>query len=564
MEDLESAGKRLCSALDHYLGVCMNIHDLVARKGMLRNVPQNYLHHINTETDRFSSYEQKLRQAGAVVRRVRNRLSRLAPITTLPPEVLTRIFNFVASPCDIIQASNSEALDLETPESPSEISDADDSVEGPRSKSLQLKNFPTHLDRVTHVCFYWRWIAIGTPSLWTHIDLIPNQSLHRRFLARAETYATRAARLPIELHIADDNPLAYDKTHLCQFLSLIYSRVKSLDIMMIHCWRSFHSLVLNELFPHPAPESTVLTKLVGSFPTADDVLDEFIDWFDHTNVSFFRLTVLHLRGIFPLWESMAYHNLVDLRLISPRDTRWTRISEPQLKSILSASPGLRIFYFALQTTDRKQDDEPTVPVCLDDLEVLSISTNRGNENTILRPGHVLRLITPGLKPLRLSIWHNFIHFDHVDNDNLSPNELATFFQRSNITKFRLGGNCPLGLLDPLLCHAPNLEDLVLDSCVSIWSGVAPFRRDSLASFRLNSLALHNCSPSLEQLELFLREYPTNLLVASNCSWSNIPSYYQGQDPVDRIHDLLEKYPDTRLVVNRSLLSDPTAGWDLIE
>ncbi|CAE6416894.1 unnamed protein product [Rhizoctonia solani] len=561
MEELESAGKLLCYALNHYLGVCMNIHDLVARKGMLRNVPQNHLHRINTETDRLLSYQQKLAQAGAAIRRVRNRLSRLAPITTLPPEVLTRIFRFVASPCDMIQAPNPETLDLETPTSPSEISDADDSVEGPRSKSLQLQNFPTHLDRVTHVCFYWRWIAIGTPSLWTHIDFIPNQSLHRKLLVRAETYATRAARLPIELHIADDNPLAYDKVHFCQFLSSILSRVKSLDIMLIHSWRSFHSLVLNKLFLHPAPESTVLTKLVGSFPTADDTLNEFIDWFARTNGSFFRLTVLHLRGIFPLWQSVAYHNLVDLRLFPPRDTRRTCISEPQLQNILSASPGLRIFYFGLQITDRKQDDEPTVPVCLNDLEVLYISTKPSEDDTNLKPGYVLRLIAPGSKPFRLSIWHDFIYIDHVDDETFSLDELVKFFQRSDITKFCLGGSYSIGLLCQLLCYAPNMKNLVLDSRTSIWNSPIPFKQYDPVSFRLNSLVLHNCIPNVEEIERLLQQCSTNLLEMSYCG---ISVCHAGQDPVVQVRDLLIRYPDTRFVVSWNQFSDPTAGWDLVE
>ncbi|KDN46417.1 hypothetical protein RSAG8_04361, partial [Rhizoctonia solani AG-8 WAC10335] len=543
MEELESAGERLCAALDHYLGVCMKIHDLVARKGMLLNVPQKYLHHINAETHHFPSYEQKFRQAGAAVHRARNRLSRLAPITSLPPEILARIFHLVASPCDILEAPNAKDLDSETPKSQSEISDAgdeSDDVERPRSKVLQLKNFPTHLDRVTHVCSYWRLIAIGTPSLWTHIDFIPNRSLHRKLLARAETYAIRAARLPIEFHLSDfDKPLTYDKVHLCQFLSSILNRVKSLDIMMIHCWRSFHSLILNELFPHPAPESTILTKLTGTFPKAGVMVDEFVDWFDDTNGSFFRLAVLHLRGIFPLWESVAYHNLVDLRLMSPRDSRWTRIPERHLHSILTASPGLRIFYFALQITDRARDDESVIPVCLDDLEVLNISTNRGAKNTILRPGHVLRLVAPGSKPLRLSIWHSFLYDDEnggPEDDDFSLDELARFFQRSNITKFCVKYRCPR--LDRLLCHASNLEDLVLDTCVSLF-------------------------PTLQQLEMLLQHYPTNLLVASNCGWSKITIFYDGQ-PIIRIRDVLEEYPNTRLVVVDNQLSDPTASWDVID
>ncbi|KAH7335949.1 hypothetical protein B0J17DRAFT_719611 [Rhizoctonia solani] len=567
MEDLEDAAKLLRVALDHYLDVCLKIHSLVARKGTLRNIPQKFLRHINTEMDRFPSYEHKLRQAGAAVCRVRNRLPRLAPVILLPPEILTRIFQFVASPCDILRTPDDEDSESETPESPSEVSDAGVSVEGPRSKALQLKNFPSHLDRVTHVCSSWRWIAIGTPSLWTHIDFIPNRSLHRKLLARAETYATRAARLSIELHVADDDPPTYNWVKLRQFLSSILHRIKLLDIVMIHRWCRFHTSILDELFPHPAPESTVLTKLTGSFPMADDELDEFIDWLDDANESLFRLTVLHLHGIFPLWDSTAYYNLVDLRLIAPCDARWTCISESQLQSMLAASPGLRIFYFALQIIDRKPDEESVTPVRLNDLQVLHISTNRGMEDTILRPGNVLRLLAPGSTPLRVSIWHRHCASTgentrfYCEYDEFSLDELVKFFQRSNITKFCAKDICPR--LDKLLCHTSNLEDLVLDYSVSIWKGMTPFQRDGPATFHLNSLILHDCTPNLEQLELLLQQYPTNLLVASNCNWSEI-TINDERDCVAQLHRLLMHYPNTRLVVNEGQLSDPIASWDLID
>lgn len=559
MEELENAAKLLRTALDHYLGVCLKIHSLVANKDTPHNIREKYLYQIDTEMDHFPSYKQKLGQAGATVCRVRNRLSRLTPVTSLPPEILTRIFHFVASPCDMLRFSDDEYSHLEIPGTPNEVSDADDSTEWPRSKSLQLKNFPTHLDRITHVCASWRRTAVGTPSLWTHIDFIPNPSLYRKLLGRAETYAARAVQLPLELHIADDNPLTYDKNHLSKFLSSILHRVKSLDMVMTHFWRNFHGLVFNELFPHLAPGSTALTKLTVRYTPTDGWNHDFIDWFRDANEGLFRLTTIHFRGILPLCRSMVYHNLVDLRLISPRYTDWINISE--LQSILAASPGLHIFHFALGIIE--QGGEPTIPVRLDDLQVLVISTNGEGDPLLPQLGPILRLLEPGSKPLRVSISHNFstwsIETNDYEFDTFGQDELVKFFQRSNVVKFCVKDKCPP--LNQLLCHTSNFEDLVLDSCVPSWRTIAPFERDDSLPFCSNSLTLHNCQPTDEQLGLLLKYYPTNLLVASNCDWSSVALGYNGQHP---IQSLLAEYLNTRLVMKEGQLSHPTADWDLID
>ncbi|CAE6502021.1 unnamed protein product [Rhizoctonia solani] len=567
MEELENAGKQLRLVLDQYLSICLKVHGLLVQKGTLRNVPQKYLRHIDTELVHFPSYEQKFKQAHASICRVRNRLFRLTSISSLPPEILTHIFYFVASPCDILVPTGSDSdsdSDSETETIWSEVSDVDSRR---RSKTLQLENFPTHLDCITQVCSYWRWVAIGTPSLWAHIDFVPNKSFHRGFLSRAETYAARSLRLPIELHIADDDPLEYSDPSLRQFLSSNFNRIRSLDIVIAHTWRRFHSLILNEFFTDHASQPIALTKLATSFPMADDELDEFIDWLDDTNDRFSRLKILHLHGLFPLWKSTAYHNLVDLRLTAPSDARWTCILESQLRDILEASPKLRIFYFALRIIERKEDDELVIPVHLDDLEVLSISTDRGEEDIILKPGHVLRLLAPGSKPLRLSIWHIYWFSydeddDDVERDDFTLNELVKFFQRSNITKLCVKEECPP--LDRLLCHASNLEDLALENCLYSFNSMKPFRRGSPTVIRLNTLLLRDCSPTFAQLELLLQEHPTNLLILSNCNWSQIQPAPRSQDPVKEVLALLGKYPNTRLVEYKNQSYDPVANWDLID
>ncbi|CAE6430867.1 unnamed protein product [Rhizoctonia solani] len=559
IEGLESAGNKLRVALDEYFSACSGADGLLP--DALRDLPRGYLHDIDTEITHFPSYEPKLRQAEATVRRIRNRLPQVTPISLLPPEILVHIFHLVANPCDIrvIDAEDSGS-DTSTSSNTSEDwnADAGGDLERRRHRTLQLDNFPTHLDSLTHVCSYWRRVAINSPSLWTHVDFIPHKSLHRELLARAETHIARAGQLPIELHVMDSNPLAYSAATLRRFLSSIRHRVRSLNVAVTHNWRQFHGAVLNELFLNHASKPTALTKLTTSFPMADDETDEFVDWFDDTNDGFGHLTVLHLHGLFPLWRSVAYHNLVDLRLSSPSDERWARISELALQAILEASPGLRVLHFALQITDRQRDDKSIIPVHLNHLEVLSISTYRGREEILLRPGHVLRLIAPGSKPLRLSICHS-LEEDDLNGPGFSYSELVKFFRRSNIAKFCTKYAYPQ--LDRLLCHASNLEDLALDSCMFGWQGTKSLHRSSPATSRLNSLILHNCSPSLDQLEVLLEQHPAKQVFLCRCHWGDIEDPFLVQSPFERVLELFGRYPDTKLITQPS---NPTVSWDLVD
>ncbi|KAJ1300317.1 hypothetical protein OPQ81_005138 [Rhizoctonia solani] len=561
MEELKNAGKRLRATLDHYFSVCSRMDDLSSREGVLRSVPQRLLHDINTEIAHFASYQPKIQQVETTVRRVRNRLFRITPMAALHPEILAHIFDLVAKPCDL-RVIAAEDFDPESPtcsdQSEDRNADPRSGLERRRYRTWQLDNFPTHLDHISRVCSYWRRVAINSPSLWTHIDLIPHKSLHRELLARAEMYIARAHQLPIELHAVDSNPLAYNRAILSQFLSLIRDRVKSLDIHVTHSWRQFHFLVLNGIFSDRTPYPTVLTQLTTSFPMADDDTDEFIDWFIDNNDGFRYLTVMHLHGLLPLWGSAAYHNLVDLRLTSPTDERWTHIPEENIRNILEASPGLHILYFSLQITGQPRDDESAIPVSLNNLEVLNISTYRCNEDPVLRPGDILRLLAPGFKPLRLSIWHSPKDGD-FDDHGFSLEELIGFFKRSNVTKFSAKYACPQ--LDKLLCYAPNLEDLAFESCMFGWQGTNLFRRGSPVKSSLNSLVLYHCSPSLDQIELLLQEHPAEQLLLCRCDWDYIEDSSGVRSPVRQVSELLERYPTSKLIIQPS---NPTVHWDMID
>ncbi|KDN40239.1 hypothetical protein RSAG8_08302, partial [Rhizoctonia solani AG-8 WAC10335] len=104
------------------------------------------------------------------------------------------------------------------------------------------------------------------------------------------------------------------------------------------------------------------------------------------------------------WGSQAYHELVELCLLSNRESyvNLATISELQLKAILTSSPRLRIFRFGIMVLSDIRPILPTgnaiVPVQLDDLQILDLDLEQRSEDSLR---YVLRLVSPGSKPLKL-------------------------------------------------------------------------------------------------------------------------------------------------------------------
>ncbi|KDN36601.1 hypothetical protein RSAG8_10704, partial [Rhizoctonia solani AG-8 WAC10335] len=116
------------------------------------------------------------------------------------------------------------------------------------------------------------------------------------------------------------------------------------------------------------------------------------------------VTVLRVKGIYPIWTSKAYHGLVELRLIHSASLLYhsnISISENHLRGILAASPALRILEFSVEIVEMLPDDASSVPVPLNLLALINIA-----EMSLAQIGIFWRLLAPGSKPLRLAIADN--------------------------------------------------------------------------------------------------------------------------------------------------------------
>ncbi|KAG8686046.1 hypothetical protein FRC11_009610 [Ceratobasidium sp. 423] len=264
------------------------------------------------------------------------------------------------------------------------------------------------------------------------------------------------------------------------------------------------------------------------------------------------LTVLHLRGIFPRWDSLAYYNLVDLRLTSAFRYSWCSIKEANLMSVLRASPELRILHFALAIKSRSPE---VAPVVLKDLEVINIKTVCRYAKP-LEVGSVLRLLAPGTRPLRLTLENE------VYEEGPSMDEIMRFFERANISRFCAKEGYPP--IKTLLPRTPNLQHLVFSSCkhfsrenlyLSVEYGDTP----ELLAPAQSSWHVRESQLDLDDMESFIDIYHARSLVLSNCYIFEVGE----QEPLAE-SELFEFTQSVCFKSYQGLSPDPTVDWDILD
>ncbi|KAL5632155.1 hypothetical protein ACGC1H_000235 [Rhizoctonia solani] len=392
-------------------------------------------------------------------------------------------------------------------------------------------------------------------------------------LPRALSYVARASHLPLQLHMAE----AYEINQcpsVFEFIGSIASRVIALEYQLggVECLAPvFKSLLANST---PGKLTKLVTRSTSAhanyflltpetwtdiddngmpdFGTRLDISDEQLE------TLFAPLTILHVCAIFPRWGSVAYHNLVDLRLTSSFEYSWSSIRETNLVSVLKASPGLRIFHFSLGI---KYQSTESAAVPLEDLEVLNIKTwPTITDRTEV--GSILRLIAPGRRPLRLTIQNIFYE------EGLSIDETVQFFERSNIARFCAKQSYPP--VKRLLPRAQNLEEFVICSCKLNWRASIDIADDPHYASQSSEPApfswyIRECQVRLDDMLAFHDDYHPRSLILANCD-------VYGAD--HNIYDVDQKGPLTEKQLSEfsqlagfrsyeGLSPDPTVHWDTL-
>ncbi|KAF8699890.1 hypothetical protein RHS03_06725, partial [Rhizoctonia solani] len=412
-----------------------------------------------------------------------------------------------------------------------------------------------HPEVLTHVCYLWRQIVFSSPALWSYIDLFalnqsPQLSLDRSsaFVARAENHELT---LRVRLHHGIHESLS-DFASIKDFCSFIGPRIGALQID--NNSPNYSTTLLSSIIRASLPRTMpgVLTKLdindhsvrtISNFTENSDGLagwtlptPENFDMSQHSLDNILRsIKVLRLSGQFFPWTSPAYRGLVELHLRCTRPQYGHRpsIRITQLREILLASPGLRVFYFNINISQDVTIALPPVP--LPELEVINLRGLKRSLYDLLLP-----LLSPAQKPLQMTI-----QTQRVVPSTLYCFALISFFRRTNVTSLYVVNRLasyPQLPLDMLVLESPaSLNTLGLERFHV--TGPEPSRRHSrpICRMKLNHLYLRKCAVDIYALENIAETFPIETL---------------------RFHDMLESSYDRELTHVHSKISSmfPSVKW----
>ncbi|KAG8740662.1 hypothetical protein FRC10_004072 [Ceratobasidium sp. 414] len=330
LNDWKSWRATLAAAVQGYLGACADLTTVCAsfshqphqQKGIERALLV-----IDAELTGLASEEAVLRNARASLAAARNLSMTLAPIHTLPPEILANIFFIVRYGWDMPPA--------------------------------QL---------LAGVSSYWRQVAIRTSLLWTYIDIETTQtnfdyatlSLDRSNICpiHLTIFGVREGRNSCPTWEAVDESFA--------FLIQASRQIRTLDIQS----DGYHPKAINMVMDLWLSHSPVgVTKTLRVQIQNDVQLD--LASVGLAGEVLRSVRVLHLDGAAIPWTSTVYHNLVDLRLrFSPPSG--ARISISQFATVLASSLGLVTLKIRGLEVTPSDGWNPTTTVQLIHLELLSL------------------------------------------------------------------------------------------------------------------------------------------------------------------------------------------------
>ncbi|KAG8707934.1 hypothetical protein FRC11_006963 [Ceratobasidium sp. 423] len=436
MDELLAASGLLRSALDRYIKACSTATKSYDPSSGKEAKQRTFMDRIMDELRVVATYEIDLRIARSTLTQCRNSAPVIAPVNTLPSELLAQIFTLLCvSTRNCLTHNEGDMFNQGHPEG--------------------IRSYSPHT--LSHVCSRWRQIALGSCILWSHIDIIASDQWCTKLLPRAELLGNRAKIMPLSLHFS--NPYqnsAINSKEISQQVSTVCSslgpkaqsfRLDSLAPPEGNEFSHLLNLFLRHARPHGLSELRLLDH--GGSAEAGVLCPNNLSESHHHELETWErfetlcltvrevdellrpVRVLWLRNVFFLWTCHAYTGLTDLRLIDDRGHRYDvfHIYMYQLEGILSSCPRLHTLYFNLWIN--LSGIRPTVQlVSLRELEVVNLQLMCEAQVSWL-----LSRISPGKKSLELSI-------PVSDNTlwppgNFLPQRVLDFFRRSCITRLFL-------------------------------------------------------------------------------------------------------------------------------
>ncbi|EGN97599.1 hypothetical protein SERLA73DRAFT_75264 [Serpula lacrymans var. lacrymans S7.3] len=226
---------------------------------------------------------------------------------------------------------------------------------------------------LSHVCRYWRHLALTTPELWTVISLrVPAEKLRGQQI-RTDTFSRRSQNLPISIYLNVYSP-TFSHHDVRLALQPLQHRVRELTV------RACPKICAEQVF----------AALQGNVPQRYPLLELFdLRIQDGMQFSFSRKVssgVLCPHISFPfgnsvVWSTWIAGNLTHLTLKYTSCVQGTQFPIRVLRDILSANKRtlqhLEIYDSPLNAIEQNDDDDALLlPVLLPKLQSLSIGYTR--------------------------------------------------------------------------------------------------------------------------------------------------------------------------------------------
>lgn len=196
------ARAKLADAAQAFTDACANVNGTALELSGNPRAQEAKILEICSGVPLVKAITKDIAESSALINRVTNMSMTLTPINRLPPEVLSQVF--VLATC--AQACGSDR-----------------------------RPHPVHmLTIIPSVCTRWREIAIGTCSIWSHIDMHLDIGLldnEQSVFDRAKLWLDRARGVPIHLHISRKPPTSHNT--ILEILALILPHMQLVSSLNI-------------------------------------------------------------------------------------------------------------------------------------------------------------------------------------------------------------------------------------------------------------------------------------------------------------------------------------------
>ncbi|KAG8796154.1 hypothetical protein FRC12_003745 [Ceratobasidium sp. 428] len=455
---------------------------------------------------------------------MRNRSIVLAPINTLPTEILAVVFEMSMPRCHV----------------------RDDDYYKERTRFFDP----------AMVCAYWRRVAIDSSNLWAHIDAGPSTPT-----GLTNLLLKRAKDTPIYVHVYEfyepDTTASNQIDETLLLLEPHMHRVHTLDIFTNNADTSLIVRILNAWL-NRGNKSLARSFTVGLLHRPGYlVLDNTVSGgqIDITKTENGRdmlrsLSTLSLYGVVFDWNSTAYQGLVDLQLHGMRSDGCYTITTSQFATLLSANPALVVLKLGgLISLCRTAGWDQPPPILMNHLSVLNLVMLDSDSSEL-----VLSLISASSSLSEISLGVS-VQPGHLNN------ELESFLLRSRITTLYCGAKSPLRFSSvyqlPPRQLVPDLCNLVI-GYLNIYPNTVPTRIDQLNLPIVSpphslKIILHRCMVTLEGLYNLVLSYGAQQLQLELCR-----AEHEWEESLDDMKNkLLETHPQLQCRI-----SDVASTWEL--